>query len=113
MKKVIVLVCMVTVILAAGCGSTKLDSLQRSTAPSSPSMKQQMQNTMDKLNAAMPYIVDWSGYKASYNQADQFRIAAKLVRAYPILKKYLNAEGLFNPADYGKVDNIIDTVDPL
>lgn len=113
MKKGIILVCMVTVILAAGCGSTKLESLQRSTT--TPSMKQQTQNTIDELNAAMPYIVDWSGYQSylpGYGDQEKVRIASELATAYPSLKKYINAEGLFNPADHGKVDDAINTEDP-
>lgn len=112
MKKGIILVCMVTVLLAAGCGSTKLDSLRRSTTPS---MKRQMQTTMDELNEAFPYIVDWSGYQSylpGYGGQEKIRIASELATAYPSLKKYINAEGIFNPADYGKVDDAINTEDP-
>lgn len=109
MKKGIILICMVTVLLAAGCGSTKLDS-RRGATPLS--MKQQMQTTMDKLNEAFPYIVKWSAYKTGVEPPRALEIVQQIVTAYPRLKWYVNAQGLFNTADYDKIERAIDTEDP-
>lgn len=105
MKRILVMVIVLGVLAAAGCGT--------GTQKAATSIKQQTQNSMDKLNAALPYITDWSGYKSSSDATYRAKVVAKLVAAYPSLKRYLNAQGLFDPANYEAVDKVIATEDPV
>lgn len=109
MKRIIVAVVILGILFAAGCSAT---SSKKATDQQATDMKQQLSNTMDKMNAAYPYIVDWSSYQFSQDNARKLKIATEIVMAYPSLKKYLNAQGLFDPANYPKVDKAINTEDP-
>lgn len=100
--------------LIAGCGG-KVASFGKPTKPTNttPSMKEQLQTTMDKANKAMPYIVNWSAYKTGVEPPLMLKIAQQLVEGYPSLRKYLNAQGLFDSKDYASIERIIDTEDPV
>jgi hypothetical protein len=105
-------VLILSILLVAGCGGGKIIGIPKSkhATETVPSMKQQVQDQMDQVNKALPYIVAWSAYKTGEDQA---KYAAELVAHYPSLKKYLNAQGLFNVTDWSRVEYIIDTEDPL
>ena len=104
MKRIAAILIILGILLAAGCGTT--------TDNQAKDMKKQLQNTMDKANAAFPYIVDWAAYKTGTEPARMLQTAKDLVKAYPSLKKYVNAQGLFDQANYDKVEKAINTENP-